>query len=258
MVRCPRRQRAAVHPRILHRQIVRQEDPVQRGQRARCRKAVPCRHQVMVGRKVRDAAGRRPPLVHVTHQQGRHPVPGRNRLQDRPRLPPPHKARQVQVHPHHADCRALHVELRQHRAPRLQRRDLDPRMARHHRARPGQNRVSVPADRRRPNAQRHRMQVMGLQKVTGQRRRPFAQAPVGFLQHHDVGADLGQHVQNALRAAAVIPAHRLPDIIAAGKQGDGHADPPQLSAGRARQSPRRSGRQVPWPWPTAAPRLPSP
>ena len=77
-----------------------------------------------------------------------------------------------------------------------------------------QNRIAVPANRRRTKIQRHgHIRRLGLQHRQRQRTDPRAKAAVHLLQRHNIGINFIQNRQDACRVAALIQPHRFTDII---------------------------------------------
>ena len=109
-----------MHAAILDLHLVGGEDPVQPCERRAGREAGACEHQLVRGREVRRAAGRRPPLVHVPHQQGGQ-IGFRGQLvENGAGLPAAPQAREVEVGADDAE-RALTADHRAGGAARLDR-----------------------------------------------------------------------------------------------------------------------------------------
>ena len=127
MIRRTARGLAVMDPGGIDPQIRIDDDPVERGDRAARMEARAGRGEPVFVAQILEAAGGDAPFVGVAHQHGRHALRARGDvLQDRPHLPPPPKAAEVEVHADDPDRPvAGNQQLRQHRATRLEHRQID-------------------------------------------------------------------------------------------------------------------------------------
>ena len=148
MVRRPPRAGAHVHAGRFDLEVAVDDDPVElrhrmarveaRAGRARC--------GTRAARSLRQPADRAP-FVGVAHQHRRHLVrPPPDRVEDRPQLPLPPQAGQVEVHADDPQRLLVDQQLGDHRAARLQRRQVERRAVEHADMLLHQDRIAVPAD----------------------------------------------------------------------------------------------------------------
>ncbi len=136
--------------------------------------------------------------------------------EDRVRLAPAPQAGQIEMH---ADRRAAPVrrtpDIGHHRAARLECRQMDRLAIEDLRILAHQQRIAVPAHRSRPRAEGIAFQSLcSARRWPGEHRLARAEAPIGLLQRDDVGIDLAQYLQRALRPAPPISADRLTHVVA--------------------------------------------
>ena len=143
-------------------------------------------------------------------------------FEDRLHLPLPPQARQVEVHADHAQRPVVDQQFGDHRAARLERRQLQRRAVDHADVLLHQDRIAVPADVARVDLEQPvgvlaagslsstrlwrtprspACTCRGRRSARAEPPSPPAEALVGLLQRDDVGIDLLQHLEHALRVA---------------------------------------------------------
>lgn len=201
MIGGARGKRASVNAAGDGGKVIRQEDAIERSEGPTGREAVAGWNEVMIDRKVGDAAGGRAPFVQVPHQQGRHRRTGCNGSQHGMRLPAAHQAGEIEMHADDSDGGAVDAEFGQHRAARLECRDLEAGEIGMPGAGACEDRIAVPADGGRADAEGNRGPAMAGEKVWRKGSGPRADTAVCLLQDDDIGADLVENLENALGAA---------------------------------------------------------
>ena len=149
---------------------------------------------------------------------------------------------------------AVHPDLGEDSAARLQRGEVEKVTLEHLDALLHQQSVAVPADAAGAGVERHRLVVaMLLDHVQRYRAGARSETAVGFLQRDDVGIELVEHIDRPLRPALAVGADRLSHIVAGHADHCGAAVPGRPHrrkhmaaawAERAIQEARRSGRIV--------------
>ena len=125
-------------------------------------------------------------------------------------------------------------QIGDHRAARLHPRQIEPAEIGDGERRAHEDRIAVPAEAGLVGGHGDRHEA-GLRLDLGdrQRRRARAKPPVGFLKHHDIGIQIGDHAEDARRIAAPVCADGLADIVAGNAQGGG------MGNGHSTGAPRR-------------------
>jgi hypothetical protein len=109
------------------------------------------------------AAAAHRPFVEIAHQHRRRAaLPRLEAGEDGMGLPPAPKPRQVEMHSDHPKLGPAHLEVRHHRAARLQRREVDELLVDHVDMLLHQKSVAVPAEAFRATVERHRLIVAML------------------------------------------------------------------------------------------------
>ena len=136
------------------------------------------------------------------------------RRQNAMRLPQPPQAQKAQMHADHADQAVADAQVRQHRAPRLQRRQDQAMVIQHLDSLAHQDRVAVPAQATRQAAERHRLVGRVVtDPFRRQGRGPLAEPAIDLLQGDDVGIDLRQYRQHPVGPAAPVGTDALADVV---------------------------------------------
>jgi hypothetical protein len=218
------------------------EDAVERPDRIARRKARPAVGDPEMVAEIAEKAAGPPPFVAVAHQHGRklRRLHGELR-EDRADLRAPPQAGDVEMHADDAKLGPGDAEVGEHRAARLQHRQVQHVVPQDLHPVRDKNGIAMPAEASGPDIIGNGP-VAAVPEHQRQRHRgePRSETAVGFLEGEDVGADFLEHGQRPFGAAAPVGSDRLADIVAA---EENHL--PLVMAWRRALSIRK------WGWPEA-------
>jgi len=210
------RQRRIVDAEVGDDTVRPAEDAVERKHRAPGRKArrsgVGSEHRFQPFE--RRVGPPRPPLVEVAAQQRRHALPCFEALAQPFHLKTPRPAEQAEMGGNDPERPSADIELSEDRSARLGMRQVQA-FGTDDGAASEEQGVAVPAVAHRPGGDRNQMQSgLPLEGGKAQPALAVAKAAIGFLKRDDVGIDLGDHRDGALRIVGAVVADALVNVVA--------------------------------------------
>ena len=203
-----------VDARFHHRDAGAYEHAVELADRLPGVKTGPKRDRSMMQAEIADTAAA-PPFVEIARQQGRQRIRLMSQLgQDRARLLAAPQPREIEMHADQPKRVASGLHVRQDRAARFERGEVDRLVAQYLDIGADQHGITMPAHTAGPHLVRHRtVPTMICKHVERNRAVTITESTVGFLEQDDVRADFTEDVENALGAPATIGGDCLANII---------------------------------------------
>ncbi len=196
-------------------QCLADHDPVELGDGPAGMKTSPAIGEPMMMGEIAQAPAAHAPFVQITHQNASRVALPRGQVRKHGmRLTASPQARKIQMHADHAYFGTPNTQIGEHRAARLQRRQMNQIESQYLYILFHQQGVAMPTQASAPGFEWDGLIIaMLIDHVQRQRADPRAEPAVCLLQRDHIGTDFVQNLDSALGPALSVGADRLAHVI---------------------------------------------